>query len=495
MRFLHWQKRLAHNSAHNSPPTALVILFAVLLISGCASIGPEGSYQTIRVQTEPPGASVRVEGKVVGHTPVFVEVRRSVRPKVEVASQDAAAGYREEIPSTHYRLKRSLLGGLVLLSLAPVGWVLDLLTGTAWEASDLDGIKVNLTDADLQWMKADQRRRERPRLAIAPPKSDSLLLSDQAADELEAELKRKGESVLSFHSTLPIFLNNDYDFNDVPVDPRHLYRELSVDGVVITTVSQRGTRRQLRSEIIDLKSPSLATRPGPSLELTAADSMTSFFSHLGVWGRLVPNTIGLDASTERLSTVAGGVSYDMEPIEPEEWWAKGAQYVSAVALTNTPSIRHELGGRGSISAVPMFRFSRKHVRANNLPPPTSGELVERSPTFTRNSVATGYGFEFGYQNLSHYFYLDWVPFIRWSEISWRQNMQTESATRIGYGALTEIGYSFFFKNGMLLKLFSRSMPEDTENWRDAFRARVNVWELPVATSASVGGLVLAYRFQ
>ena len=96
---------------------------------------------------------------------------------------------------------------------------------------------------------------------------------------------------------------------------------------------------------------------------------------------------------------------------------------------------------------------------------------------------------------SHYVYLDLIPFIRWSEITWRQNSKNESATRFGISTQVEIGYSYFLVNGMLVKLFSRSQPEDTENWRDAFRARVNSWDLPLYASTSVAGLVIAYRFQ
>lgn len=471
-------------------------ILGLLALSGCASVSYDGSYQTIRVQTEPPGASVRVDGAVVGHTPLFTEVRRSLHPKIEVASQDEPTGFRTVELATKYRFKRSFLGGLLTFSLAPYAWALDVLTGNAWDVRDMDLVKVSLRDSDREWLTSEKTRvQQRPRLALAPPQTDSILVSDQAADELEGVLKRKGEEVSPYHSTLPIFLKNDYEFDEVPDDLRSLYRELSVDGVVASKVTNKGPVRQVQAEFIDLKTPNLERRPGPIFEFVAKDPRPAILANLGTWARLIPNTVGLDFSTENMSIVLGGMAYDLTPIDPEEWWGKGAQYVSAISISNTPPIRHGVGGRGSINAVPMLRFSRKNIRANNLPPPASGELVERSPTFQRISASGGYGVEFGYQVDSHYVYLDLIPFIRWSEITWRQNSKTESATRFGIATQVEIGYSYFFVNGMLLKIFSRSQPEDTENWRDAFRARVNSWDLPIYAATSVSGLVVAYRFQ
>mgnify|MGYP000847525843 CR=1 FL=1 len=468
---------------------------ALLIFSGCASISYDGSYQTIRVQTEPSGASVRIDGQIVGHTPLFTEVRRSTHPKIEVASQDEPTGFRAVELATKYRFKRSFLGGLLTFSLAPYAWALDLLTGNAWDVRDTDVVKVTLRDSDREWLAIEgKRRQQRPRLALAPPQTDSIPVSDQAADELEGALKRRGDEVLPYHATLSTFLRNDYEFDEVPDDLRRLYRELGVDGVVASKVTNKGPVRQVQAEIIDLKSPNLDRRPGPTFEFLAKDPRPAMFANLGTWARVIPNTIGVDFSTEKMSILLGGVSYDLTPIEPEEWWGKGAQYVSAIAISNTPPIRHGVGGRGSINAVPMLRFSRINIRANNLPPPATGELVERSPTFQRISASGGYGVEFGYQVGSNYVYLDLIPFIRWSEITWRQNSKNESATRFGIATQIEIGYSYFFVNGMLLKLFSRSQPEDTENWRDAFRARVNSWDLPISAATSIAGLVVAYRF-
>lgn len=474
----------------------MLLILVLLVLSGCASISYDGSYQTIRVQTEPPGAAVRVDGQIVGHAPLFTEVRRSMHPKIEVASQDEPTGFRTVELATKYRFKRSFLGGFLTFSLAPYAWALDVLTGNAWDVRDTELVKVSLRDTDREWLTSERKRlQQRPRLALAPPQTDSIPVSDQAADELEAVLKRKGEDVSSYHTTLPTFLRNDYEFDEIPDDPRRLYRELAVDGVVASKVTNKGAVRQIEAEIIDLKTPNLDRRPGPTFEFVAKDLRPAMFANLGTWARVIPNTVGLDFSTENMSIALGGVAYELTPIEPEEWWGKGAQYVSAIAISNTPPIRHGIGGRGSINAVPMLRFSRKNIRANNLPPPVTGEIVERSPTFQRVSASGGYGVEFGYQVSSHYVYLDLIPFIRWSEITWRQNLKNESATRFGIATLVEIGYSYFFINGMLLKLFSRSQPEDTENWRDAFRARVNSWDLPIYAATSVSGLVVAYRFQ
>lgn len=475
----------------------LALLIAIGGLSGCASMSGQGSFQTVLVQSDPPGASVFVDGKKVGRTPEFIEVRRSRRPMIEIES----ATLRQTVPlDSNYRWSKSFGRNLVFLTYAPVGWVIDLFTGAAWEVESTAPIPVILSKADATQSRTKDRTVV---VAIAPPQADSQSLSDAGGKALEKvlRLEPQGEKsprqVLSYERTLPIFVDGDYEITSGEMSSRNrLYRLLKSDVVYESQIERVDSGWILRSWARETQST--RAHIGPTIALDHDETGPRVFGYgFGLqpwWSRILPNTFGIDWVSETVNVELAGGVYNLESTQGGEWWSRGLEYLSAINISSTPDWRRSFGSRWEFGAVPSFRVSRKEVRAKNLPPPTNGQFIERDPEFRRWSISGGYGLEIGYLFKRHYFYFDLIPVFNWSQVSWRQNSTTISATRTTMTAQVEFGYTYVFDSNWLLRLFSRSQGENIEVWRDAFSARLGDSYRPTNASGVVSGLTFAYRF-
>lgn len=102
------------------------ILFAVaafFLLSGSATI-ISGTNQTLSFQSEPPGATVYLDGQVIGTTPVSVSVRKNQKQSFMVEKQ----GYQT--------VTRDITKSYDPVALLSIFWDLsttDLISGAAFE--------------------------------------------------------------------------------------------------------------------------------------------------------------------------------------------------------------------------------------------------------------------------------------------------------------------------------------------------------------------------
>lgn len=467
---------------------ALLILISQ---SACTTLSRD-FIQVIRVDSAVPGAKVVVEGKLVGVTPGYFEVSRGYSPKVVV-------GDREVSVPTAYRWSRSFWSGLVFSFYAPVGWLMDISTGTAW---DLEDISVGTLNAANRPAKSTQAISTQT-IAIAPPRAESVEVSDNAGGLLYETLKEKfnNSNVLSYQSTLAKFLENEYVFDIHSADrgqSRRLYREVGADIIFESTVGEENDQIFLRANELNVVTGE--KKAGPKILLSEAEisrKIPGTSVNLGTswWSRLVPNTLGVDFVDERLQIelASTGLVYDLKPVESEEWWSTGLRYISSINISSTPDRRREFGSKWIFSAVPALRLSRRNVKAVDLPIP-SGSFVERDPEFTRWIISGGYGLQIGYLSGRHYVYMDLIPTFSWNQVSWRQNNSFQSATRTAMGSQTEIGYTYIWRNDWLIKLFSRSQLEVTEVWKDALSSRLGSTQYPVSASTLLSGLTVAYQF-
>ncbi|MDZ4081523.1 MAG: hypothetical protein U1E10_01185, partial [Bdellovibrionales bacterium] len=464
---------------------------AVLLLQSACTTLSEGSFQVIRVESPSPGLKVVVDGKQKGVTPGYFEVRRGHSPKIFV-------GDREIPVATSYRWSRSFWSGLVFFAYAPIAWLTDLGTGTAW---DLDDVRVGGANVDSANMR--DANRAPPVIAIAPPRADSAEISDNAGSRLYEKLKETlgGSQVLNYRATLPKFLENDYVFDIHSSDrgqSRRLYRELGADRIYESTVTEENDQLFLMANELNVVTGE--KKAGPKILLSDAEISrkipgTSVTIGTAWWSRLLPNTLGIDVVDERLQIelASTGLVYELRPVNTEDWWATGLRYISSINISNTPDRRREFGSKWIFSAVPALRVSRRNVKATDLPIP-SGSFVERDPEFTRWIVSGGYGLQIGYLSGRHYVYLDLIPTFSWNQVSWRQNSMFQSATRTAMGSQTEFGYTYIWGSDWLLKLFSRSQLEVTEVWKDALSARMGSTQYPVSASTILSGFTIAYQF-
>ena len=472
----------------------LFVVFA--LLSGCASISRDGSQQTILVQTSPPGASLFVDGKKVGQSPEFVEVKRSFRPRIEVATE---GGRRTIELSSKYRWSKSFFGNFGLFVIyAPLGWMIDLITGNAWDVKDNGPLPVVLSKEDIRNPKPPRATQD---FVVAPPRSSSVAMSDEGGRALEQVLRNeagRAANVRSYDKTLPQFIFHDYEYNSSDENSRRrLDKALRADVVYESSVTPNPAGGWLlKSEARDVYTA--LRNPGPTLKLDHDGEGPRVFGFgLGLkpwWSRILPDTMGVDFVNEQLNMELQGIVYSLDPVYGDEWWANGLRYISALNISSTPDRRRESGSRWEVSAVPSIRFSRKLLKASNLPPPTNGLFIEKDPHFERVAASAGYGLEVGYLFGRHYVYFDLIPLLNWSEISWRQSGRDRWATRVNILMMSELGYTYLFDSNWLIRLTTRSQAENTDLWRDAFEARLGSTYRPTTATGVMTGLTIGYRF-
>jgi hypothetical protein len=464
---------------------SLALLF-LMSQAACTTLSRD-FVQVIRVDSSVPGTKVVVDGKFEGITPGYFEVRRGHSPRILV-------GDREMVIPTTYRWSRSFWSGLIFSFYAPVGWLTDLSTGTAW---DLEDIAVGNQSALNRPTKSAQK------IAIAPPRAESVEISDNAGSLLYESLKEqfRNANVLNYQVTLSKFLENEYVFDIHAADrgqSRRLYREVGADIIYESTVSEENDQIFIRANELNVVTGE--KKAGPKILLSEAEVSrkipgTSISLGTSWWSRLLPNTLGVDFVDERLQIelASTGLVYDLKPVDSEEWWSTGLRYISSINISSTPDRRREFGSKWIFSAVPALRLSRRNVKAVDLPIPTDS-FVERDPEFTRWIVSGGYGLQIGYLSGRHYVYMDLIPTFSWNQVSWRQNSNFQSATRTAMGSQTEIGYTYIWRSDWLIKLFSRSQLEVTEVWKDALSSRLGSTQYPVSASTLLSGFTVAYQF-
>ncbi len=480
--------------------TGILAVLFLALGAGCTSVSRSQYSQYIYVlpKTDQQTTRVEVDGEIKGVAPGYFEVSRGRKPKITLIEGDRRRDVQIE---TRYRWSRSFFSGFVFFAYAPFSWLIDLATGTAWDAQDYKEPGAKLPNA------------ERFRIAVAPPKAGSLEVSDLGGEWLALKLPTQsgtsaypgyaGTPVMKpYRETLPIFLDSDYFYDVHSGDPgqsRNLYRQLDAEVIVESKIEKKGDSYTLESTALNTISGTKV--PGPKWTFQEAElsrRIPGFGTKLKNtwWTRLIPNTVGVDLVSERLEVelASTGLSYQLQPVNSNDWFSQGVTYISSLNFSSSPDRRREFSSKWELSAVPVLRFSRKHVKAADLPIP-NGVLVESDPEFVRWLISGGYGLEVGYLNGRHYVYLDIIPTFLWSQVSWRQNGANQTATRTGFSSQTELGYNYNWRTNWFVKLFTRSQFEVTEIWQDALSARMGSRQYPVSASTVVSGLTIAYQFE
>ena len=459
-----------------------VLALAALLASGCASL--DSTKQAVLMTSDPIGADVLVKGSDEGTTNRFVMVPRESRPVVRLRTDRGVV----DVPlKTRYRWRQSFFQNFVFLTYAPVGWVIDLLTGAAWDIEDPKTQKVAMS-ARSAW-EADDFTTS---IAIAPPQAAVLGLSDAGAEAIEESLKSAitgKREVLPYRSTLLKFIGEQYDFDGKPSDGdmRDIYYSLGTHEIFESKIEEKNGRLVLTGQITN----GVTKKTHTPLELTLHPSesiVESLYVHKsGLFGRLAPNAVGLDFVNQQLTvTRQGAASFNLVPEASEQWWATAFSYLSAINISNLPSLRQGRAGRWLTTFVPSARVSRLEVRSDAPDIP-----VQR---FIRWWVSGGYGPEFGYQKSRHYVYLSIIPLVYWTGIYWRQSGETRNYTGTGLVAQTELGYLYYFTDKWSIRAFLRNNEEDSKGWQQALAQAVpNTTDM--RANAAVGGISIAYRFE
>lgn len=105
--------------------TAAVML--ALGAAGCATI-VQGPHQRVRFETQPAGATVRTQTQTCT-TPCSLRLKRNQNVGAEVRKP----GYEPETVYIRYTLDPWILGNIVFLPLAPLGGIVDIVSGAGFQ--------------------------------------------------------------------------------------------------------------------------------------------------------------------------------------------------------------------------------------------------------------------------------------------------------------------------------------------------------------------------
>lgn len=469
-----------------------VFLPIVLLFSGCATFQDNSGYRAyVRVKSEPPGAPIVVRGRTVARTPALIEVPRARSNSVTLLT---AEGPKEVKIQSDYRWGTSFFGNFVLLHFAPTGWVIDLATGAAWDPQDPPVTPVKLSPKEIKAAQAEKRPEV---IVIPPPIASSLSISDAGGEAIEEYLKGLKTPVEPYESTLKTFISNGYDFDERPErqKARRIYRLIGATKIYESTIEPEGDHWLIRATPIDVESG----ERGALVEIPLKTESDYFgtLASLGWLSRLVPNAIGVDIVGDELAinqVDEDGVTtkYSFATVNEGTLWDEGLRFVSSISVSNVPPRRYGRSARWQFHFVPAFHFSRKRLRLVGLPE----DPENRDVIYQRWLIAGGYGPEIGWQKSQHYLYLNLMPTLNWTEITWPGARGERSETDLGVSTRIEIGYSFFITNEWSVTLFSGTITENADIWQ-----KVVAYRLPKRPESSSEvsfaqyGISIAYRFE
>lgn len=476
------------------PRTILIaaLLAGALFTSGCATIGRDGRNQAVLIRSDPPGAEIVLDGKSVGQTPMYVFVPREKSPRLTLRRDGVS---RDVGVETRYRWGASFFSNFVFYIGAPVGWLLDYATGSAWTPQDPAVVRFKPEPHSLDEETLDDELPPIKTVAIAPPNAESLELSNAAIPVLrEAVSERQalfGYKLLPYEQTLPQFLHRGYDFDASGSDDekRFLYQSLDTDGVWHSSFVRDGDSMKLQAKLEDVRTRKIADEL--DIKLDPSDERSRAYAQ-GFHLFTLPNAVTFSLSTQYFTYERpdeGSIS--LQAADTHNWWQKGLQYLSAISITNLPTYRPDRAGRWSVNFIPILRVSRRDLVANGTPEIDGQE-------FTRWLGAVGYGPEIGYQIGRHFFYFDLNLNATWTNISWKERGQEIAVARSGFQTSLEFGYLYSITDIWSVRLFTSSFPENSEAWREALRKTSNGTigaQTEGAANNSMAGISLGFNFE
>lgn len=105
---------------------SMITLFSFLITqSGCATIVSRGT-QDVKIQSNPQGASVEIDGMKRGQTPLFLKLEREDRHTIRIQKE----GYEEAAQSTFRGFNWWFMGNIILGGI--IGIIVDFATGAVY---------------------------------------------------------------------------------------------------------------------------------------------------------------------------------------------------------------------------------------------------------------------------------------------------------------------------------------------------------------------------
>ncbi|MGE3682095.1 MAG: PEGA domain-containing protein [Bdellovibrionales bacterium] len=464
-----------------------LVLFASLFgLNACTSVTRHGRNQHVLVRSEPPGAIIFVDGEKKGKTPAFVEVRRGRSRELKLVH-----GHQEKTVklNSRYRWGDSFFSNFIFVYFAPIGWVTDLTTGSAWSFRDpgpvpFPGVKgkqvAGVSEGPMN-------------IAIAPPQADTPSVSDQVGklwqDVLPAHMNQE-VSVRPYLRTLPTFVKNGYDYDHRPdkEEENKLFAELEVNKVFESEAVEEDKTYELNGSIRDVYSGEVIKLPPMQATPPANTDASSWFASYQDWLHFVPNTPGLEWSSSDTELRRGGDSnHKATAVYDDSFFSQAQPFLSALNLTRLQPPRRQSGYIFRFQFVPAVRIAYSQIEFSDFQ-----EIS--TTTFQYLRISAGLGPELGWHYRANYFYFNFIPMLGWHQLRWRSRQGVEEISRGALTTRSELGYRYFLNDHWSLNLFTKTMSSPSGLWNTAIQ-RVNAAAPQVESGVDIsGGIGVGYTF-
>lgn len=475
-------------SALFAAPKTLGLFVFYLCLCSCATI--TSNYQRIKVVSEPDGAEIIHEGKSIGFTPQYVQVKRRHHSELQLRFQNGET-ISYDMP-TKYRWADSgasnLVWGLWTAGLLPVSYGVDFASQAAWEYKPL-----NTLQGSPQSKPVKTRSKV---IAIAPPQSKYEVLSDELGERIERIVKERfpNDSVLSYRATAGIFERFDYSYKQVSPDKYRddLYDELQADYVIESVSDNGGEIVLLTIDVNDVfrEGTIMQLRRRLPVSELAFEKRGVFSKFFGSMSTLVPNTAGLDFSNSRpaVRVDSGDIN---KPFLSEKLADEGAlQYLSSISLR---SIRgNTYVNRFSFvfdwSTVVSVSYQNIKFQSETEPNPL------KNYTYSWWNTQAGIGPQVGLSSPIGYYYLEVVPVLNSSFVSWRRAGNDYQVNSVFAGFRVEIGYSFFIGRSLNVRFASSTNSADERQWTSVVERSTGQRREVIGPNVISTGITIGYFF-
>lgn len=463
----------------------ICFVLSFLCLSACATWDNPGEYAAIRSQ--PSNAQIRQNGKLVGVTPAIVFIPRGKD------NSEFTLSLRGETQSLvlkrKYKWGKSFGRNLIFFSLAPIGWITDLITHAAWQPESNGSVKFSFSDDESDRKKISKGEE----LAIAPPRSIHPDISDEMAPYIEKEIRRKYPQywIRPYESTISTFSAFSVDFdNDLKLeDSTQLYGRLGVKKIATSSLNTEGRRTKATIRINDFFSPE--TDFSTEVELPEESSeIVKKYDWMGVRREYLywlPNAVFLDFGDSATSlTMDNKDQHRAKSYSSDDFVGKVSSVVSTIGFRRIilPSRRDEWRYRFRLVPTGSFSYAKEVF-------PTASATI-RNIVFTRTHADIGWGPSFNYENFRWNLYFNFLPLVTYDSIVTSNATHDFDFDELGVNFGAELGLMYFFKSGWTLRLYSRSATIPLDLWKKLWPQVSGTNERVDGASFISSGLAIGY---
>ena len=443
------------------------------------------------MRSEPPGAIIFLEGRELGSTPFIFNARRSWSGK-DLELVHPLTKKRQAVRLTpHYRWGEGFWGNLLFLTYAPIGWGLDLITQAAFEFEPLPFVTL------ISPVKQKSFRFKN--VAVARPFSESF--DEESLESMGSWLAADLQKQWPKGHVIPyVQTKNDFERLERAFDRDPDWRELrnalgdlsvnrSVTDVVVSEVFQEDESIRLRWKALGIEDGQ--TEDG-GVVVVPDDQVTPvrhgrWGRRMGLWFRLLPNNLGLEATSDQVELAQLGGHYNGKSIAPSGWLGKVGEALSGlhVAYAQPPTSRRNWQFRFRFPPMLMVRHGRLHF-----PDMPGNEHTH----FTRFMVFAGWGIQVGWSSRWGQPYASWHLGPSFTHIEWNRSGAQGVEQINAVSSSIEAGYIYFVTDALNLRIFSRVLEENPVVWTRATTSASTLTSAVQASSMIYSGISLSYYF-